>query len=121
MLRLQRGSEEVRIELAPHLQSQHFMFLVRAAVQGMGIGAFASYMAEREIAAGTLVRVLPDWTLDGFGGHLYAITTPSQLLPRATQALLDHLRDQIRGRSLDKLSDHPPLDPIATPTRLIAK
>jgi DNA-binding transcriptional LysR family regulator len=110
-LRLQRGSEEVRIELAPHLQSQHFMFLVRAAVQGMGIGAFASYMAEGEVAAGRLVRVLPDWALDGFGGHLYAITTTSQLLPRATQALLDHLRDKIRGRSLDELGGGPPVEP----------
>lgn len=93
------------------------MFLVRAAVQGMGIGAFASYMAESEVAAGRLVRVLPDWTLDGFGGHLYAITTPNQLLPRATQALLDHLRDQIKGRNLDKLSELPPRN---TKTRLIA-
>jgi DNA-binding transcriptional LysR family regulator len=118
VLRLQRGSEEVRIELAPHLQSQHFMFLVRATVQGMGIGAFASYMAEGEVAAGRLVRVLPDWTLDGFGGHLYAITTANQRLPRATQALLDHLREQIRGRELDNLCDHPPLDPKA---RLVAK
>ncbi|SOE87827.1 transcriptional regulator, LysR family [Burkholderia sp. YR290] len=113
VLRLQRDSEDIRIELAPHLQSQHFMFLVRAAVQGMGIGAFASYMAEGDVRAGRLVRVLPDWALDGFGGHLYAITTASQLLPRATQVLLDHLRNRIRGHSLDGLGDRAPLEPKA--------
>lgn len=110
VLRLQRDAEEARIELTPRLQSQHFMFLVRAAVQGLGIGAFASYMAESEVAAGRLVQVLPDWTLDGFGGHLYAITTPNQQLPRATQALLDYLRDQFLGRDLNSLREHRPLD-----------
>ncbi|RDK08382.1 LysR family transcriptional regulator [Cupriavidus lacunae] len=110
VLNLQRGSEEVRIELNPHLQSQHFMFLVQAAVQGIGFGAFASYMAEGEVAAGRLVRLLPDWTIDGFGGHLYAITTANQLLPRATRALLDHLRDQFQSLDLSMLRDQTPRD-----------
>lgn len=56
--------------------------LLAAALAGVGILGAAEWLMSREIAAGNLVRVLPDWRLDNEGG-VYLVR-PSARYPAAT-------------------------------------
>lgn len=68
------------------------------AVAGSGIALLPDFSAMREVAAGTLVIVLPRWRpVAAFGAHIYAIRPYSPHVPRAVQALVEFLRDSMKG------------------------
>ena len=64
--------------------------LVRLAVDGHGIVGLPEVMAEAQVAAGKLVRVLPEWKLPDL--PVWAVISGRQLLPTKTRAFLDALR-----------------------------
>lgn len=65
-----------------------------AALAGAGIALVPDFSAHRDVAAGKLVEVLPDWRPVGaFGGQLYAIRPYSPHVPRTVQALVSYLRE----------------------------
>ena len=72
--------------------------LREVAQAGLGIALLPDFSAQAALAAGKLVRVLPDWVPVGsFGEHLYAIRPYSPYVPRAVQALVAYLREALRG------------------------
>ncbi|MET0348177.1 MAG: LysR family transcriptional regulator [Rhizobacter sp.] len=65
-----------------------------AALAGAGIALVPDFSAHRDVAAGKLVEVLPDWRPVGaFGGQLHAIRPYSPHVPRTVQALVSYLRE----------------------------
>jgi DNA-binding transcriptional LysR family regulator len=89
-----------------HLESAddaHLMTLAHAPLQvnapdvmramlldGAGIGTLATYTAVEDLAAGTLVRVLPQYRLKPF--TVYAVYPSRRYLEAKVRTLLDHLR-----------------------------
>jgi LysR family transcriptional regulator, regulator for bpeEF and oprC len=61
--------------------------LVRAAVQGMGVGQVPHYMVTDELASGALVELLP--FLRPTPMPIWAVMPSSRLIPRRVRALLD--------------------------------
>lgn len=68
--------------------------LREAALAGAGIALLPDFSAERELASGKLVEVLPRWRPVGaFGDRIFAIRPFSQHVPRACQAFVSYLRE----------------------------
>ena len=66
----------------------------RAAVlAGRGLGVLSRFDAEDDVAAGRLVRVLPEWSLPG--GGIYAVFPATRYRPLNTRVLIDALRARI--------------------------
>ena len=72
--------------------------LREAALAGLGIALLPDFSARDALRAGKLVIVLPAWQPVGsFGEHLYAIRPFSPQVPRAVQALVQHLREALQA------------------------
>lgn len=68
-----------------------------AAHDGLGIAMLPDFSASSDLAAGTLVQLLPAWRVVGsFGDSLFAIRPYSHYVPRAVRLFVDFLRDQFR-------------------------
>ena len=94
-LRLERDGQREEVSLSPHLQSEHFPFLLRAVREHHGVALLPAYAGWEDVHAGRLVRVLPAWQPEGLGSRLYLITTPSVHPTLATRALIGFLREEI--------------------------
>ncbi|MEN9888350.1 MAG: HTH-type transcriptional regulator DmlR, partial [Pseudomonadota bacterium] len=69
-----------------------------AALVGAGIALLPDFSAQEALRKGQLVRVLPDWRVDGgFGRHLFAIRPYTPHVPRAVAALVAHLREAMKA------------------------
>jgi len=95
LLRLERDGQREEVALAPHLQSEHFPFLLRAVREHHGVGLLPAYAGWEDLRAGRLVQVLPQWQPEGLGSRLYVITTPSARPTMAARALVGFLREAI--------------------------
>jgi DNA-binding transcriptional LysR family regulator len=72
--------------------------LREAALAGAGIALLPDFSAERELAAGTLVQLLPQWrSVGAFGAHVWAVRPFSPQVPRAVQALVAWLRQSLKN------------------------
>ena len=65
-----------------------------AIVAGGGIAMLPDFIAEEELAAGRLVRILSDWSLPQ--AHLHLLSPPSRLRPARVRALSDYLVDALK-------------------------
>ena len=67
-------------------------------VANNSIALLPDFSARDALRAGKLVIVLPAWQPVGsFGEHLYAIRPFSPQVPRAVQALVQHLREALQA------------------------
>jgi DNA-binding transcriptional LysR family regulator len=73
-------------------------FIREALKAGGGIGTLPSFIADNEVAAGTLVRVLPRWT--GQTGNVYLVQSSRKHTPRKITAFRDLLIEMLRQRPL---------------------
>jgi DNA-binding transcriptional LysR family regulator len=63
---------------------------------GVGISVFPDYMATKDIEAGRLVRMLPDWSLPA--GGIHAVFPPARFRPAKVRAFVDMLKAVERRR-----------------------
>jgi DNA-binding transcriptional LysR family regulator len=55
---------------------------------GLAIARLPDFIVDDDLAAGTLVEILPDWATSGIALHL--LTPPSTLRPARVEALIEH-------------------------------
>lgn len=90
-LHLSRGDERVILPVSGAMTCNDGEVLVRAARDGMGITVQPAYIVHADLAAGLLVRVLPDWALPRLTMNL---AFPSRnFLPARTRLFIDALTD----------------------------
>lgn len=65
----------------------------RATLNGAGIGSAAPWMCRDDIAAGRLVRVLPQWSLAPVGIHVALL--PGRHRPARVTAFIEAIREQL--------------------------
>lgn len=82
-------AELPRPDSPPQLISDDILFLREAARTGQGLAALPTFLAQRDVAAGRLMRVLPDVSIPM--GSLYLLCPPGKRLPRKVRALADFL------------------------------
>jgi DNA-binding transcriptional LysR family regulator len=67
--------------------------LTKALVAGCGLGGAQLPQIQAELAAGTLVRILPDYNYAPLDVH--AVYPTSQFLPARVRAFIEHLRTSL--------------------------
>ncbi|MDR0279264.1 MAG: LysR family transcriptional regulator [Paucimonas sp.] len=80
--RMYAGERQVSVTPKGNLTANDSESLLAAARAGAGILGAGEWLMSRDLAAGTLVRVLPEWQLDPTGG-VYLVR-PSARFPAAT-------------------------------------
>ena len=88
-LPLQNGTEEITLPYDPPLRLGSHLAVRDAVVAGAGIAAIPGMIARPEIAAGTLVHVLPAWSTPRKA--IYFVYPSAQSVTARLRAFIDHL------------------------------
>lgn len=88
------GGASVDVTVPAALMSNHIEVLLRAVLDGAGVGALPVHLAAPYLLRGELERVLPDWTT----GHafVWAALPSRKFLPARTRAFLEFLLQHTR-------------------------
>lgn len=92
-----RGVKSVVVP-ASRVRSNDMFFQREALRAGCGLGALPSFLADDDVANGSLARVLPDWLL--FNGNVVLVHPPHRHLPRKVSAFQQLLLEQLRQRPI---------------------
>ncbi|HEY0954158.1 MAG TPA: LysR family transcriptional regulator [Roseateles sp.] len=90
---LQNGRQTAEVDLRGPLEANSIGLVLSLARAGGGIASFPFGMVASDVAAGTLVPVLPDWRYEPLPVHL--LTASRRLMPAKTRALIDHLFETV--------------------------
>ncbi|HEX7339616.1 MAG TPA: LysR substrate-binding domain-containing protein [Rhodanobacteraceae bacterium] len=82
-----------RVGIAPHLVSGAFGVLLEAAIQGVGLAFLPETQCLECVAAGRLVRVLPQWS--GPMGSMHFVYPSRRGLLPGVRALVDFLAERL--------------------------
>ncbi|HZN46149.1 MAG TPA: LysR substrate-binding domain-containing protein [Ramlibacter sp.] len=96
-LRAYQGGEREDVILEPTLISEHFPFLRKAILAGLGVGIVPDYVVKDEIAAGEVVTTLDHYRLSIFGTNLYLLYMPDRHQIRAVRTCIDFLLEKARS------------------------
>ncbi len=91
------ADEEIEVTHEPKLSASTFPILRAAAIDGLGIANLPEYVCRDALAAGRLVRVLPEWSARQGIMHL-VFTSRRGLLP-GVRAVIDFLAEELSPRS----------------------
>lgn len=86
---LHHGKQAVDVSMRGPLEANSIGLVLSLTRAGGGIAAFPFGMVAPDVAAGTLVPVLPAWSLEPLPVTL--LTASRRLMPAKTRALIDHL------------------------------
>ncbi|WP_347557582.1 LysR family transcriptional regulator [Robbsia sp. KACC 23696] len=101
--RLEREGEAVSLEIDGIVQINVAESMASALESGMGIGMLPIYSAMPALTRGTLVRVLPEYTLQPM--HVYAMYASRQYVDAKTRTWIDFLRAWLPARIQDTARD----------------
>ncbi|WP_307279009.1 substrate binding domain-containing protein [Labrys wisconsinensis] len=87
--RFERDGRDAAIKLEPHFSTDENEGAIAAAVAGFGITSTSGWACRRELEDGSLVRLLPAWTLAGIPVHAYF--PMGRATRAAARAAIDHL------------------------------
>lgn len=90
--------DEVRIGERARILCDDMFFLRETVRRGAGIGAMPAFVAEEDRKAGTLVRVLPRWTVTS--GEVFLVHRDQKKLPSRVIAFRDLVTEVLRQRPL---------------------
>lgn len=99
-LRLQpseTGPAVAEVTLFPSLVCNNAMMLHELARQGMGFAILPTVFVEEDIRTGKLVRLLPDWEIDGNYVDVCLVYPSRKFIPRRLQAFIDHVVEEFSG------------------------
>jgi DNA-binding transcriptional LysR family regulator len=88
--RLRRGDERITVRVAGPLVSNEGASMVVACLNGGGIMVASEWSIGRDLAAGRLVRVLPEWCFDHLAS-VHIVLPPGRFAPAKTRAFVDRL------------------------------
>ncbi len=93
--------ERVGVSISGSLRANNSEVLRDALLAGLGIGLlpdFSIHGSGHDKKQSPLVRVLPDWQVQGFfGERIYALRPWSAQVPKAVQCFVAHLRESFAG------------------------
>ena len=89
----ERGLAQCRVPILVRLTINDSAAIVGAVCNHIGVALVPDYAAHSALRSGQLVRVLPDWTLEGPNGSqtVHAVYPPTRHLPRKVGAFVDFL------------------------------
>ena len=94
-----QGDREVAVPVTPVLVANHSDTLMRASLDGVGIGVYPLDLVANYFHDGLLRRVLPDWITGRF--TLYAALPSRKYVPARARVFMEFLIDQTRSRAIE--------------------
>ena len=94
----ERGGERLTVDLEPHFSTNENEGAVAAAAAGLGITSTSEWACQRELADGSLVRLLTEWKTADIPVHAYFPMGPATRA--AARALVDHLAAQFHDNAI---------------------
>jgi DNA-binding transcriptional LysR family regulator len=88
--RLRRGEEQVMVRVSGPIVSDEGASMTVAGVNGAGIMVASEWSIGQDLAAGRLVRVLPDWRYD-WTSAVHIVLPPGKFVPAKTRVFIDRL------------------------------
>ena len=98
VLMLSNGSASARVKPRARLICDDMFFLRASLVASAGIGLLPAYVAEADVKRGTLMRVLPRWTVPS--GRMWIVHASAPKLPAKVAAFRDFLVETLRAHPL---------------------
>lgn len=92
-LEMRKKQQSVKLKLPPVMLLDTVTALREAVIEGAGFTALPEWMAARDIAAGRLVHILPEWTLEPV--DLQLAHASHEQLPQRVRSLLEYLEHEI--------------------------
>ena len=92
----ERAGEREDVILEPTLISEHFPFLRKAILAGLGVGIVPDYVVRDAIEAGQVQTFLDDYRLSIFGTSMYLLFMPDRHQIRAVRTCIDFLLAKAR-------------------------
>lgn len=83
------SAEAIDVELTPTMQTTSFEVLLSATLAGAGIAFFSRLQLDMHLGRGSLVHVLPDWTLGS--STIYIALPARKFMPTRTRVFIDFL------------------------------
>ncbi len=93
--RLEGPAGASEIQVASRFRANTARAVLRAAVAGLGIALLPHPVTAPEIAAGRLLKVLPDYRREG--ADLYAVCVSRRHIPRAVSAFIEFTVERLRA------------------------
>ncbi|MDP1590326.1 MAG: LysR family transcriptional regulator [Prosthecobacter sp.] len=90
---LSHGGKVSKLKFAPVMLLDTVTALREAAIEGAGFTSLPEWMAARDIAAGRLIQLLPDWHIEPV--DLQLAHASHEHLPQRVQSLLEYLEAEI--------------------------
>lgn len=88
---------QVRVDVRGAFTANNSEVLRDVILAGAGVGLLPDFSFTGAAAQG-LVRVLPEWSVEGyFGSHILAVRPFSPRVPLAVHCLVEHLQEVLRG------------------------
>jgi DNA-binding transcriptional LysR family regulator len=101
-----RAGRRVPVALRIGLMSNDGSALKSAVVQGMGLGAFPTFMVRGEVEAGRIEPVLRDWELPAY--QVFAVYPHRRFVAPKVRVFVEALRASFGDGSRDPWSLEPP-------------
>ncbi|MGV3663480.1 MAG: LysR family transcriptional regulator [Prosthecobacter sp.] len=92
-LELWKDKSSVKLKLPPVMLLDTVTALREAVIEGAGFTSLPEWMAARDIAAGRLVHLLPEWSLEPI--DLQLAHASHEQLPQRVRSLLEYLEHEI--------------------------
>jgi DNA-binding transcriptional LysR family regulator len=96
-VRAYQGGEREDVILEPTLISEHFPFLRKAILAGLGVGIVPDYVVKDAIESGEVLTTLDDHRLSIFGTSMYLLYMPDRHQIRAVRTCIDFLLEKARS------------------------
>ena len=90
--RFVREGDVVEVAVNGRYTVNHSEMRLAAVEAGLGVGCVPDFAARDALAAGRVVRLLPDWVFDNhYQGTAYLLFAASRHMPPKVRVLIDHL------------------------------
>lgn len=96
-LRAYQGGEREDVILEPTLISEHFPFLRKAILAGLGVGIVPDYVVKDAVQSGEVVTTLDAYRLSIFGTSMYLLYMPDRHQIRAVRTCIEFLLEKARS------------------------
>lgn len=93
-LRAYQGGEREDVILEPTVISEHFPFLRKAILAGLGVGIVPDYVIKDALETGEVVSTLEDYRLSIFGTSMYLLYMPDRHQIRAVRTCIEFLLEK---------------------------
>nr|WP_034340636.1 LysR family transcriptional regulator [Herbaspirillum sp. B39] len=97
------GTQAAEIIVTGRCAVNHSEMRLAAIEAGLGVGCVPDFVARESLAAGRVVRLLPEWTVDSnYQGVAYLLFPASRHIAPKMRVLIDYLVEALQARATDQ-------------------